>query len=54
MMNILSIPPLAHDTSLCILENGKITYYKMEERFSRNKHDLSFENILKAPFSRKS
>jgi carbamoyltransferase len=45
-MKILSIPPLAHDTSICILENGKITSYKMEERFSRNKHDLNFDCIL--------
>lgn len=45
-MKILSIPPLAHDTSLCILENGKITSYKMEERFSRQKHDLKFDCIL--------
>lgn len=45
-MKILSIPPLLHDTSICILENGKITSYKMEERFSRNKHDLNFDYIL--------
>jgi carbamoyltransferase len=45
-MKILSIPPLAHDASLCILENGKITSYQMEERFSRQKHDLNFDCIL--------
>lgn len=45
-MKILSIPPLAHDASICILEDGKIISYKMEERFSRNKHDLNFECIL--------
>ena len=45
-MKILSIPPLAHDASICILENGKITSYKMEERFSRVKHDLNFNSIL--------
>jgi carbamoyltransferase len=45
-MKILSIPPLAHDASLCVLENGIITSYKMEERFSRQKHDLNFDCIL--------
>ncbi len=45
-MKILSIPTLAHDASICILENGIITYYKMEERYSRVKHDLSFDCIL--------
>ena len=45
-MKILSIPPLLHDSSICVLENGKITSYKMEERFSRNKHDLNFNYIL--------
>jgi carbamoyltransferase len=45
-MKILSIPLLAHDSSICILENGKIISYQMEERFSRKKHDLNFDNIL--------
>jgi len=45
-MKILSIPTLAHDASICVLEDGKITSYKMEERFSRNKHDLNFDYIL--------
>jgi hypothetical protein len=47
VMKILSIPYLAHDSSICtITEDGKITFYKMEERFSRVKHDLSFDCIL--------
>jgi carbamoyltransferase len=45
-MKILSIPTLLHDASICILENGIITLYKMEERYSRKKHDLSFDCIL--------
>ena len=45
-MKILSIPLLAHDASICILEDGVITSYQMEERFSRNKHDLNFDCIL--------
>ena len=45
-MKILTIPLLAHDTSICILENGKITSYQMEERFSRKKHDLKFNHVL--------
>jgi predicted NodU family carbamoyl transferase len=46
-MKILSIPLLAHDSSACVLENGKIISYKMEERFSRKKHDFGFDFILK-------
>jgi len=45
-MKILTIPLLAHDSSICILEDGAITSYKMEERFSREKHDLNFDKIL--------
>ena len=45
-MKILTIPLLAHDASICILEYGAITSYQMEERFSRNKHDLNFDKIL--------
>jgi carbamoyltransferase len=45
-MRILSIPPLVHDSSICILNDGKIELYEMEERFSRVKHDLRFDNIL--------
>jgi len=45
-MKILTIPLLAHDASICILEDGVITSYQMEERFSRNKHDLNFDCIL--------
>ena len=45
-MKILPIPLLAHDASVCILEDGKITSYQMEERFSRNKHDSNFDCIL--------
>ena len=45
-MKILTIPQLAHDTSICILEDGVITSYQMEERFSRVKHDFKFDCIL--------
>jgi carbamoyltransferase len=45
-MKILTIPLLVHDASICILEDGKITSYQMEERFSRKKHDLNFDKIL--------
>ena len=46
-MKILTIS-VGHDASLCILENGKITYYSMEERLSRKKHDWScVQSILK-------
>ena len=45
-MKILTIPLLAHDASICILKDGAISSYKMEERFSRDKHDLNFDKIL--------
>ena len=45
-MKILTIPLLAHDASICILKDGTITSYQMEERFSRKKHDLNFDKIL--------
>lgn len=45
-MKILSIPLVGHDASICVLEDGVITSYKMEERFSRIKHDINFSNIL--------
>jgi carbamoyltransferase len=45
-MKILTIPRLVHDSSICILEDGRITTYLMEERFSRLKHDLKFDDIL--------
>lgn len=38
---------MLHDSSISILNNGKIEFYKMEERFSRIKHDLGFDCILK-------
>jgi carbamoyltransferase len=45
-MKILSIPLLHHDSSISIIENDRITYYRMEERFSRNKHDHNVQCIL--------
>lgn len=46
-MKILSIPLLVHDGSICVLEDNKITSYKMEERFSRKKHDGFLNHVLK-------
>ena len=45
-MKVLSIPILSHDASICILENGSISHYEVEERFSRKKHDEKFFNVL--------
>jgi carbamoyltransferase len=45
-MKILSIPVLAHDSSCCIIEDGKVSSYIMEERFSRMKHDPRLDCIL--------
>ena len=45
-MKILTIPLLVHDASICILKDGAISSYKMEERFSRDKHDVNYDKIL--------
>ena len=45
-MKVLLLPILDHDASVCIIEDGNITHYQMEERFSRKKHDENFLNIL--------
>jgi carbamoyltransferase len=45
-MKILTIPILIHDASITILDDGKITSYKMEERFSRYKHDYYYNKLL--------
>jgi carbamoyltransferase len=47
-MNILSISRVGHDSSFCIInEIGKLVLYRMEERFSRKKHDFGFKFSLK-------
>ena len=45
-MKVLLLPILNHDASICIIEDGNITHYQMEERFSRKKHDEKLFNIL--------
>ena len=45
-MKILLIPLLAHDSSVCIIEDSDIIHYQMEERFSREKHDKKLIYIL--------
>tara|TARA_A100001201_G_scaffold2589_4_gene6609 strand:+ start:30716 stop:32257 length:1542 start_codon:yes stop_codon:yes gene_type:complete len=45
-MKILSIPLVVHDTSICVVEDGKLISYQMEERFSRKKHDVHCNKIL--------
>ena len=45
-MKILSIPLVIHDTSICVVEDGKLLSYQMEERFSRKKHDVHCNKIL--------
>lgn len=44
-MKILSIHNLTHDTSVALIENGKITYAASNERFSRIKTDRSFPTL---------
>ncbi len=41
-MIILGISAFYHDSSACILQNGKIVAAAQEERFTRIKHDSSF------------
>jgi carbamoyltransferase len=51
-MKILSISA-GHDSSVCILDNGKITYYQMGERNSRKKHDRFCTNSITNLIERK-
>lgn len=47
-MSILSISRISHDSSLCIIDKfGNLILYKMEERFSRKKHDYRLNYALK-------
>jgi len=41
-MNILGISAFYHDSSACILQDGRVVAAVQEERFSRRKHDPSF------------
>jgi carbamoyltransferase len=45
-MNITSVTLLGHDSSLCIIKDGTIDLYLMEERFSRVKHDAKVRKII--------
>ena len=47
-MSIFSIARVVHDASFCIIDDfGKLILYRMEERFSRKKHDFGFSHSLK-------
>ena len=51
-IKIIGISAYFHDSSVALLEDGKIIYAAQEERFSRIKHDASFperalQNLLK-------
>ncbi len=47
-MYILGISCFYHDSSAALLKDGKIVAAAQEERFTRNKHDISFpENAIK-------
>lgn len=45
-MKILSFPLVYHDISFSIIEDGKIVFYRMKERFSRIKHDSDISNLI--------
>ena len=52
-IRILGISAFFHDSSVTLLENGKILYASQEERFTRVKNDSSFpshalRNLLKS------
>ena len=42
-MYILGISAYYHDSAACIIKNGEIIAAAQEERFTRKKHDHSFE-----------
>lgn len=44
-MRILGISPY-HDASVCILDDGEITYFSKQERLTRKKRDELGENQL--------
>ena len=41
-MKILGISAYYHDSSACLIDNGRILSAAQEERFTRIKHDSSF------------
>lgn len=45
-MEIISISLLCHDSSVCMVKEGVINFYQMEERFSRLKHDARIDKII--------
>jgi len=47
-MNILGISAFYHDSAVCLVQDGEITFAAEEERYTRRKHDFSFpRNAIK-------
>ena len=47
-MNILGISAFYHDSAVCLVQNGEISFAAEEERYTRKKHDFSFpRNAIK-------
>lgn len=44
-MYILGISALYHDAAAAVIEDGEIIAAAQEERFTRIKHDSSFQNM---------
>ena len=44
-MKILSVH-IGHDSSATVLENGKVVFYQVEERLSREKHSIYAEFLV--------
>ena len=45
MSFILGISAYYHDSAVALIKNGEIIYASQEERFSRIKHDSSFQKL---------
>ncbi len=41
-MNILGLTAFSHESSACLLQDGKITAFIEEERLNRQRHTASF------------
>ena len=41
-MYILGLTAYSHDSSSCLIEDGKVIFQADEERFDRNKHSAAF------------
>ena len=49
MMRVLSIC-IRHDASVCVMEDGKVSYFMPQERLSRRKYDFFWTSVIQDLF----